>query len=141
MTEPPPRFLDTNILLRHFAQDDPDQSPRSTRYLGRLERGEFRVRTADTVIFETVYSLQRTYKQPKARIRDLVLPVIELPGVILPGKRKFRRVFALYVAHNIAFADAYHAVLMERWRMNEVVSFDHEFDRLPDISRVEPDGL
>ncbi len=131
-------FLDTNVLLRHLRQDLPEQSERATAYLERVEQGQLQVRTADTVIFETVFTLQRTYRQPKQAIRDAVLPLIELPGIILPAKRRFRRVFDLYVNLNISFADAYHAVLMEKLKLTEVVSFDREFDRVPGLQRLEP---
>ena len=46
------QFLDTNMLLRHFLQDHPDQSPRATAYLARVENRELQVCTSDIVIFE-----------------------------------------------------------------------------------------
>lgn len=81
-----PHFLDTNILLRHLLQDHPDQFPRSTAYLERIEAGEVQARISNTVIFETVFTLQRTNRRPKEKIRDSLLPLLELPGIILPGK-------------------------------------------------------
>jgi uncharacterized protein len=131
-------FLDTNIFLRHLRQDHSDFSPRATAYLARVERGELKVRTADTVIFETVYTLQRSYRELKSDIRSAFLPLIELPGIVLPGKRRFRKVFTYYVESNISFADAYHAALMEDFKLDEIVSFDRDFDRIPTIRRVEP---
>ena len=131
-------FLDTNVVLRHLLGDDPDHSPRATAYLGRVERGEVRVRTADTVVFETVFVLERTFRQPKVRIRDGVLAVLDLPGVVLPGKRRVHRAFELYVGVNIPFADAFHAALMESLGLTEVVSFDRDFDRVSGLRRVEP---
>lgn len=133
-----PPFVDTNILMRHFVHDHPEQSPRATAYIGRIERGEIQVRISDIVVFETVFLLERHYKQPRTLVRELVLGFLELAGVILPRKRRFRRVFDLYVELNIAFADAYHVALMEQERLDEVVSFDREFDRAPGIRRVEP---
>src|SRR5439155_20208516 len=121
-------FVDTNLFLRHLRQDDPDRSPRATAFLARIERGEVKGHITDLVVFEAVYTLQRTYKQPKAAIRDALLPLIELPGIVLPGKRRYRRVFELYVAQNIAFADAFHGVVMESLRLTEVGSVDHEVD-------------
>lgn len=132
------QFLDTNVLLRHLLQDHPDHSPRATAYLARLERGELQARTSDVVVFEVVFTLQRRYGQPKASIRAMLLPLIELPGIVLPGKRRWRKVFDLYVDLNISFADAYHAVLMERLKLTEVVTFDREFDRVSGIRRKEP---
>ena len=131
-------FLDTNIFLRHVLDDHPGQSPRATAYLQRVEQGEITVRTADTVIFEAVFTLERHYHRPKAKIREALLPLIELPGIILPGKRHFRKVFDLYVDHNLSFADAYHAGLMERLRIGEIVSYDTHFDRIEGIKRSEP---
>jgi predicted nucleic acid-binding protein len=132
------RFLDTNVFLRHLRQNHPDFSPRATAYLARVERGELKVRTADTVIFETVYTLQRSYRQLKPDIRAAFLPLVELPGILLPGKRRFRKVFTYYVDDNISFADAYHAVLMEGLKLTEISSYDREFDRISTIQRVEP---
>ena len=131
-------FLDTNILLRHLTQDHPAHSRRATAYLARIERGELQVRTADTVIFETVFTLQRFYRQPREAIRDALLPLLELPGIVLPGKRRFRRVFDLYIERNLSFADAYHAVLMEHLKLTEIATFDRGFDRAPGIRRIEP---
>jgi predicted nucleic acid-binding protein len=133
-----PPFLDTNILLRHLLQDHPQQSPHATAYLERIEQGEIQVRTADTVIFEIVFTLQRRYGQSKVTIQQAVLPLLELPGILLPGKRRFRRVFDLYVKLNISFADAYHAVLMQQEGLEEIIAFDREFDRIPHLRRTEP---
>ena len=131
-------FVDTNIFVRHLTGDDPDQSPRATAFLARVERGEMRVSTNDTVIFETVFTLERVYKQPKAAIRASFLPLLEIPSIVLPGKRALRTVFDLYVNLNLPFADAYHAVHMQRRKLTEVVSFDQHFDRIPGLTRVEP---
>src|SRR5438874_9584454 len=126
-------FLDTNLLLRHLRADVPDQSPRATALIERIERSELEVRLSELVIFETVFTLQRSYKVAKNRIRDALLPIIELPGMVLPGKRRFRRMFELYVTLNIAFGDAYLAVQMEQLKADQLYSFDRELDRLPDI--------
>ncbi len=131
-------FLDTNILLRHLLQDHQDHSPRATAYLKRIEGGEVQVETSDIVVFETVYVLERSYRQPKTMIRDIVLPLLELPGIVLRGKRRLRRVFDIYVERNLPFADAYHVAHMEQRRLAEIVSFDTEFDRVPAVHRIEP---
>jgi predicted nucleic acid-binding protein len=132
------QFLDTNILLRHFLQDVPDQSARATELIRRVEAGDVQVHISDIVIFEVVFTLTRSYRHPKAAVRDAVLALLDLPGFILPGKRRFHRVFDLYVDLNISFADAYHVVLMEQQKLEEVVSFDRDFDRVKTVKRVEP---
>lgn len=135
----PPPFLDTNILLRHLLNDHPDHSPRATAHIARIERGEVQARTGITVVFEAVYVLERTLRRPKTLIRDGILTVLDLPGIIYPGKQHLRRAFALYVDHNLPFTNAYHAVLALDQSGGEIVSFDRHFDRLPGLRRTEPE--
>jgi uncharacterized protein len=133
-----PAFLDSNVLLRHLLGDHADQSPRATELLARVERGEIEVHTCDTVVFEVVFTLERSYRQPSQAIGDALLPLLEMRGMTLPGKRRYRRAFELYVRHNLPFADAYHAAVMESMGINEVISFDRHFDRIPGLTRTEP---
>jgi hypothetical protein len=60
-------------------------------------------------------------------VKTSALPLLELPGIVLPGKRKFREVFRLYAERNISFADAYHVVMMRKLELTEIVSFDRGF--------------
>jgi predicted nucleic acid-binding protein len=131
-------FLDTNVLLRHVLADHPDHSPRAVEFFRRVERGEVRVHLADTVIFEAVFTLERSYRRPKPLIRDSLLPLIDLPNIVLPGKQRFHQVFDYYVDLNVSFADAYHAVVLLHRGLDEVLSFDRHFDRIPGITRIEP---
>ena len=89
------------------------------------------MRTSDTVIFEAVFTLQRGYHERPERIAEALLPLIELPGVVLPGKRAYRRVFALYRQGGLGFADCYHVALMERLKLEEVFSCVTDFDKVP----------
>jgi uncharacterized protein len=134
----PPPFLDTNIFLRHLTGDVPEQAEKATAYLEKIERGEIKAVTSDIVVFEVVWTLGRYYKKSKQEINDAVLPLLELPHIRLPGKRRLRRVFDLYLRLNIPFADAYHIVFMEQNKLNEIISFDHEFDKVQGINRKEP---
>ncbi len=132
-------FLDTNIILRHILDDHAEHSPRAHAFVARVERGEETVRTADTVIFEAVFTLEKLYRIPRSAIREALLLFLALPGVILPGKSHFRPVFDLYVAHRgISFADCYHTVLATRLGISQVLTFDRDFDRLPGVTRREP---
>ncbi len=129
-------FLDTNILLRHLLQDHAEYSPKATAYLLQIQEGRTRVFTSDLVIFEIVYTLQRTYKKPKVTIKEAVLSLLELSAIYLPGKRRYSRVFELYTELNISFADAYHIVFMEKKKITNVASFDRDFDRAKKVSKI-----
>jgi predicted nucleic acid-binding protein len=133
-------FIDTNILLRHLRGDHPEHSPKATALLGRIERGELEAQLSDMVVFEAVFTLERSYKVPKVQIRDAMLALLALPGLILHGKRRYGRIFDFYVDHSLPFGDAYIAAEMEHVGANEIYTFDREFGRIPNITRLEPDA-
>jgi uncharacterized protein len=133
-------FIDSNVVLCHLHGDHPEHSPRATALVARIERGEMEAQLSDMVLFETVFTLERSYKIPKAQIRDAILALLALPGLVLPGKRRYARIFEIYVGLNLPFGDAYIAAEMERFGANELYSFDKQFNRVPGITRLEPEG-
>jgi uncharacterized protein len=130
-------ILDTNVLLRHLTQDVPELAAMADDLLRRIEHGELAVQITDVIVFETVFTLQRHYRADRRWIVEGLLPIIELPGIELAGKRLYRRTFDLYLRTPMGFADCYHAALMERDGVTEVFSFDRDFDRLPGVVRRE----
>ena len=134
----PPRFLDTNILLRYFTGSDPEQAERARALLERVERREERVITSPLIVFETVFTLERSYKVPKARVREMLRDVLSMPALQLPGKGLCLQALDLHVAHNVSLADAYSAAFMQARRLTEIYSWDADFDRVPGVTRVEP---
>jgi predicted nucleic acid-binding protein len=134
------RFIDTNIFLRHLLNDDPQRSPACFALIQAIEQGHLTAGTSGLVIAELVFVLssRRTYNLSRETIRDLLLPLIELSGLRLSGKRLYRRIFDLYTSLPIDYVDAYHAALMESRREPELYSYDTDFDRVPSLRRIEP---
>jgi predicted nucleic acid-binding protein len=131
-------FIDTNVLLRHLLADHPEHSPRASALMLRIQRGDVHVTMSDTVVFETVFNLERQLRIPKDAIRDALLPIIDWPSVSLPRKERVRRAFDIYVAHNMPFADAYHAAITETLDPPDILSFDRHYRRVATITRIEP---
>src|SRR6266516_7250784 len=102
-------LLDTNPILRHVLDDHPEHSPRAHALFARIEQGDERVQLTDTVIFEAAFTLERFYRIPRAEIFATLLDILGLPGIELPGKRAYRRVFELWVAQpRLSFPDRHH---------------------------------
>ncbi len=132
------RFLDTNILVRYFTNDEPEMARAALALMEKIERGEERVVTSPIVIFETVFLLERHYKVPKAEIREKVGDVLALRSLHLPEKTLCLQALDLYTEKNIAFADAYHAIWMQARGVTDIYSFDREFDRIAGLHRIDP---
>lgn len=134
-----PRFLDTNILVRFMTNDNEDRARRGLALLAQVERGEVRLVTSTMVIFETVFTLRRTYRVSHARIRDNLVPILTLEGLQVPDRRLLLRALDLCVEFNVPLADAYNVASMEALGISEIFSWDPHFDRFPDIRRLEPE--
>ncbi|HZQ38856.1 MAG TPA: PIN domain-containing protein [Dehalococcoidia bacterium] len=132
-------FLDTNLFLRHLTQDDLVLARRATALWRRIAGGAETVETADTVVFETVFTLQRFYHVSRGDIRDGLLPLLLLRGVRLANKRRYRGAFDLYVSMPpLSFADCFHIAIMEQRGLTRMVSFDRALGRIPGLTRMEP---
>lgn len=132
------RFLDTNVLLRHLVDDNPEQSHWATELLLRIESGEESVQTTQSVIFETIFTLYSFYKLSLDDVRDRIIPLIQLPGIYLEQKDYFEPALDIAIEKNIDFQDAFNAVFMQEHGLREVYSWDRHFDRIERITRVEP---
>lgn len=135
MAEP---FIDTNIFLRHILNDNEDHSPRAQSLMAEIRAGRLTVHTSEIVIFETAFTLERSYKHSKASIRETMQELISMRNLKLPRKDRLHEALDNYLQYNVSFADAYHAVLCIEEGLSPVLSFDHDFDRLAGITRVEP---
>lgn len=134
------RLLDANVLLRHLLADHPVQSPACLALIQEIERGNLVAWATDLVIAEVAFVLSSRSRygfSPEA-IREMLLPLIRLPGLRVARKQLYERIFDIYVDHRIDFIDAYHAALAEHEGDVEIGSYGRHFDRIPGIRRVEP---
>ncbi len=97
-------FLDTNIFLRHLTKDDPDKALRCTRLFGEIEASEMLAWTSDLVVAEVVFVLSSKgpngYNHTRDEIRAGLVDLLALPGLQIPSKRFYPRIFELYTTSN-----------------------------------------
>ena len=133
-------YLDTNIFIRHITQDDPRIAQRSRTLFKQLEAGQAAATTCEGVIVEAVQVLssRALYNLPRPQIRQHLSNLLTLKGLRLPRKRVYLRAPDLYATTHLDFVDALIVAHMQRDRSSTVVSFDRDFDRVPQIMRREP---
>jgi predicted nucleic acid-binding protein len=132
------RFIDTNLFLRYLTNDDEVKAQRVLALLTRVEQDEEKITTSPMVIFETIFTLEKSYRIPKSEIRELVLPILALKGLQLPHKEIYRQALGLYIAHNISFTDAFNAACMLTKGIEEIYSYDEDFDKVKGVKRRTP---
>jgi len=131
-------IIDANIVLRFLTNDIPKQADRCTGLLKRIESGLEEAWLPDLVLADIVWTLEKFYKQPKQRIQELLIPILELKGLRHNNKKISKLAFQLYVEKNIDWTDAFVAAQMITQKKCEIYSYDSDFDKVDGINRLEP---
>lgn len=133
-------FIDTNLILRYLTRDHPQHSVQAARAFLQIALGQLIVTTSESVISEVVYVLssKKLYSLPRSAVQAHLTAIIRLKGLKLPYKKSYLRALDLYASKNVPFVDALIVAHMERTRISTVLSFDHDFDRIPTVVRREP---
>jgi len=135
------RFIDANIFLRYLTGDDVVKANACFALFQRLVRDEEQVTTSETVIAEVVYVLKSRslYGLAAGEIQQRLLPLLLMRGLRLRERRTIVRALDIFASHpTIDFEDALSVAHMEREGIAELYSYDRDFDRIAEVTRVEP---
>lgn len=137
MTDP---FVDTDVIIRLLTQDDPVKEAQAAALFERVQAGSLTLQAPDTVIADAVYVLAspRLYRRSRAEVRDLLTPLVRLPGFQVRNKRAVLRALEVYGGTNVDFGDAMIIAAMEQDGADTLYSYDRDFDRFAQVKRVEP---
>jgi len=131
-------FLDTNVFLRYLVPEHPEHSPLARELFEQIERGDISVFITDTVVFETVFTLQSHYRVSRAEIADALLRLLRLSSLIVPDKPLLREVFELWVEkRSLSFADCFHLLTAKSMGLDTMITFDRKM-AIHGVTRVEP---
>jgi predicted nucleic acid-binding protein len=135
-------FLDTNPLIRFLTQDAPEQAARARALFERAAKGELTLYVSESVVVEmvNVLSSRATYNLARAEVERHLLNIFSLRGFRIPHQNTYRRALQLWVATPQVrdFVDLLSVAQMERLKIPTIASFDQDFDRFPQIRRLEP---
>ncbi len=132
-------FLDTSVLVRVITGDVPHLAERSERLIREVAAGNLTVRLSDTVVFETVHVLATLYGSDRTWIRDSLMPLLNLSGMLLPDKDLYGEVFDRWIRErSLSFADSYHLSLAKSLGITGIISFDRKLNKEPAVRLVVP---
>src|SRR5215212_8607437 len=140
------RFIDTNVFLRYIAQpitvDDQRRYLAAMALFQRITRSEETVVTTESVLVEILFVLcsPRQYGLDRAYAVDILRPIVELPALELSWKSMYLRALDYFRSdRRLDMEDAITVAFMERHGIDEIWSFDRDFDRIPGVTRLEPE--
>jgi predicted nucleic acid-binding protein len=135
-------FVDTSVIIRLLTGDDPHKQAQSKAFFQRIEHGGLDVVAPATVIADAVYVLAspKLYRLPREQVAALLLPLVRLPAFHVQGRRVVLAALQLYGATpRLDFGDALIATSMQQINETVVYAYDTDFDRIPGITRREPE--
>lgn len=125
--------LDTNILIRYLAQDDPAQSAKATdlieRQLTEDEPGFISIIT----MIETVWVLQRAYGLSRLTIAAAIERTLQIDVFVVDREQEVFTALCAFKAGLGSFADALIGALSSRAGCSRTLTFDRKAARLADF--------
>ncbi|HEY0878172.1 MAG TPA: type II toxin-antitoxin system VapC family toxin [Zeimonas sp.] len=122
--------LDTNVLVRYLAQDDPVQSARATRLMERELSERARGFVSLPVLLETCWVLKRLYKATEAEILATVRDLLDARQVVVARRAVVSAALARLSDAGGDFADALIAECATEAGCERTVTFDRNALRL-----------
>lgn len=133
-------YVDTDVIIRLLTRDDKQKCKDTTALFKRVAEGDLILSAPDTVIADAVFVLSspNLYDLPRTEIRALLATLLNYPNFKVDNKQVVIKALDFYAEKNIDFGDAMLAVLTYESSDKLIYSYDHDFDKIPDIKRREP---
>jgi predicted nucleic-acid-binding protein len=123
--------LDTNVLVRYLAQDDPAQSRRATEIVERKLTADRPGFVSIVAMVETVWVLDRAYGLNILEIAAAIERLLQADLIVVENEQEvFAAMIALKEGQG-SFADALIVALGARTGCAHTVTFDRKALRLP----------
>lgn len=130
-------FIDSNIILRFILSDDIKLSPLASKILQKIENGRTKAYLSAITIAEIIYVLLKVYKFDREEISQKLLPLLQLNNLNVENKSIYDSIFRIFTQQRVDFEDAYLVALMNKKKISRIYSFDRDFDKFPQIKRLE----
>jgi predicted nucleic-acid-binding protein len=128
--------LDTNVLVRYLAQDDPVQSPLATdlfeHRLTEQEPGFISI----VAMAETVWVLERAYRLTAVEIAAAIERTLQAAVLVVENEQEVFTAMTALKQGRGSFADALIAVLGLNAGCSHTVTFDRRALRLPGFASL-----
>ena len=126
------KVIDTNLILRYLL-DDPE-APK----IEKLLKSKNKYLLSDVILAEIVWVLDSYYEWDRSKIVESLVLLIRLPSIMCNKFLLTETLTILKDRPKFDFADAYSVALMRSSKIKDIYSFDRDFDKIPNVKRVEP---
>ena len=134
-------FVDTNIFIRFFVNDNSDQHGRACHLFKQVREGQVKLIASHTVIDEVVFVLSspKLYQRSRQEIASCLTPLLQLRGMQVYQREAIVSALARYANTKLDFADCVTLALAKAGQVKSIYTFDMDFDAIEGVNRLEPE--
>jgi predicted nucleic-acid-binding protein len=129
--------LDTNIVVRYLAQDDPKQSAAASRLFEQVLSQEAPGFVTAVTLCEVAWVLAECYAADRARIRDAIEKLLSIKQIAVETPDLVRRALRAWGASGADFADALIGEVSVAHGADKIVTFDRAAAKLPGFELLQ----
>jgi predicted nucleic acid-binding protein len=118
-------FVDSNVFLRFYAEDDQGQGDSAEEMFRRAERNEVELVSGPPVFFEVAWVLKSCFKWPNRRILETLEAMAAVPNMKLLDKDLLSEAILLAKRTGQDFPDSYIAATALS-RRSKVATFNRK---------------
>lgn len=138
MSSSPPRWtVDANVFLRYLLRDDEALATQARGIWQATAAGEIVVVCDPVTLAEVVFVMSSVYKLPNSEISDALIPLVQMDGVVMPGKERYVRALELFAGEVSHFGDACACAAALEECEGRLYSFDRKLSAVAGLDRHE----
>ncbi len=133
--QPPEKvyLIDTNVILRYLLNDHKRFSPKAKAFMQDVAKGLKKAELQSVVVVECVYVMEKFYEIPKSEIVDKLSRILNIKGIVSPGKSEILDALVKYENSGVDIVDCILAAKSSPQHV--IVSFDKDFKKLKAICK------
>lgn len=130
--------LDTNVIVRLLANDDPAQTARARRAIASAEASGEPVLINDVVLVETLWTMRTRYRARRYGLATLATSLLDTPSFAFEDRDTVERASSLFLASSADFADCLIVAKNRALGARLTLTFDDGMRALPDVQVLRP---
>ncbi len=134
--------VDANVFIRAITFDNENMGNATRGLFRKIQLGVLVVQTTDLIISEVVYVLtsKSLYHYSREQTAKSVTVFLCLENIIVENKLELIETLELFAQTKLNFSDC-RLIIHAKHSQSQIISFDKDFDRFPEIVRVNPEQV
>jgi predicted nucleic-acid-binding protein len=98
-------ICDTNVILRHLLNDDPNNSKAADELFALIQTGEKKAIILESVFTECIFVLTKVYNVPREQIARVLTDLFQYKGIINDDKEQLLNALDMFATNSLHIVD------------------------------------